>query len=58
MIQIINYTVYYQTRSRTLEIELQEQVRKDCTILNAARTERYKNSPIVYAIDRYNLKLS
>ena len=22
------------------------------------RTERYKNSPIVYAIDRYNLKLS
>ena len=35
MIQIINYIAYCQTRSRTLEIELQEREEKDCTILNA-----------------------
>ena len=39
MIQIINYIVYSQTRSRTLEIELQERVRKDCTILNAEQND-------------------
>ena len=57
MIQIVNYIVYCQTWSRTLQIELQERVAKDCTTLNW-RAERYKNSPIVYAIDRYNLKQS
>ena len=35
MIQIINYIVYRETGLRTLQIELQERVVKDCTILNA-----------------------
>ena len=39
MIQIINYIVYCQTRSRTLQIELQERVVKECIILNAEQND-------------------
>ena len=39
MIQIINYIVHSETRSRTLEIELQERVGKDCTTLNAEQND-------------------
>ena len=34
-----NYIVYCQTRSRTLQIELQERVVKECTILNAEQND-------------------